>query len=130
MKEEITAGLSSALEHGTSLEEAVQSFINAGYNPSEVKSSADSMSSGATSIVQGFSEQFSSKPTAEKSSFNIDSTVPEASQQPGNSYQQERKSGSKKTIIIVLLIVLLIALGAGVVLAYFFGDKLLTALFG
>ena len=37
MNEEILAGIKNAMVHGFSIEEAANSFINAGNNPSEVK---------------------------------------------------------------------------------------------
>ena len=40
-KEEVAAGLKNAIEKGESLEKAKQSFINAGYNISEVQSAAE-----------------------------------------------------------------------------------------
>lgn len=46
--EEIIGGLRNAIERGASLEQAVQSFINAGYNPIEVKQAAQSLSQIST----------------------------------------------------------------------------------
>ncbi len=43
-RQEITAGLKNALERGYSLELAVQSFINAGYNRQDAEDSAKSLS--------------------------------------------------------------------------------------
>ncbi len=51
MRDEIWAGLKNAIERGASLEQAVQSFISAGYNPIEIKEAAGSFSQGATNIV-------------------------------------------------------------------------------
>jgi hypothetical protein len=51
MKDEIQAGLKNALERGFSLDNAVQSFISAGYNPFEVKEAANSLSGGVTPLV-------------------------------------------------------------------------------
>ena len=72
MRNEISAGIKNALERGYSLEEAIQSFINAGYNPVEVKESANSLTSGATSILN-------TQPVYANSSA---STAPNASQIP------------------------------------------------
>ena len=46
MNEEILSGLKMALERGFNLEESIQSFINAGYNESEVRESASFLSKG------------------------------------------------------------------------------------
>ncbi|MDO8516494.1 MAG: hypothetical protein Q7S33_00050 [Nanoarchaeota archaeon] len=48
---EIIGGLRNALERGQSIERAVQSFINAGYNPRTVQEAANELSSGVTQIV-------------------------------------------------------------------------------
>jgi len=50
MREEIVAGLQNAVARGQTLEQAAQSFINAGYNPQEVKAAYQMLSSGATSV--------------------------------------------------------------------------------
>lgn len=51
MREDIAAGLKKALERGVPIEKAVQTFINAGYNPVEVKQVAEGLTTGATSIA-------------------------------------------------------------------------------
>lgn len=51
MKDEIAAGLRNALEREQSLEQATQSFVNAGYNPHEVAAAADFVSQGVSDIV-------------------------------------------------------------------------------
>ncbi|MEK6848051.1 MAG: hypothetical protein AABX65_00270 [Nanoarchaeota archaeon] len=51
MKEEIEGGLRNALDRGVSIEEAVQSFINAGYNQQEVREAAQAITQGATSTL-------------------------------------------------------------------------------
>jgi hypothetical protein len=38
VNEEILGGIKNAMERGSSFEQAVQSFINAGYNQNEVQS--------------------------------------------------------------------------------------------
>lgn len=51
VNEEILGGLRNALERGSSFEQAVQSFINAGYNPDDVREAADYLSRGVMSLV-------------------------------------------------------------------------------
>ena len=46
MNEEIFGGFKNAVEQGASIEEVTQSFINAGYNSSEVKETANFISKG------------------------------------------------------------------------------------
>lgn len=50
MREEIVAGLKNAIARGSSIEQATQSFINAGYNPSEVSEAANFLSNSAMSV--------------------------------------------------------------------------------
>ncbi len=50
MNNEILGGLKNALERGESIDKAVQSFINAGYNPQLVHQAAIELSSGITQI--------------------------------------------------------------------------------
>ena len=52
MRDEIQSGIRNAVERGSSLEEAIQSFISAGYNPVEVKEAANNMGSSLTPIIQ------------------------------------------------------------------------------
>jgi len=51
VNEEILGGLRNALERGYSFEMAVRSFINAGYNPNDVREAADYLSQGVMSMV-------------------------------------------------------------------------------
>ena len=52
MRDYIFSGLKNAIEHGTPIDRAVQSFINAGYNPSEVKQAAEYLQQGVMPIVE------------------------------------------------------------------------------
>lgn len=51
MLDEIKSGIQNAMERGYSLEEAVNSFISAGYNPVEVREAANALSTGVTNVV-------------------------------------------------------------------------------
>ncbi len=50
MNEEILSGLKNAKERGFSLEQAMQSFINAGYDAREVREAGDILSRGFTPL--------------------------------------------------------------------------------
>ena len=56
MNEEILAGIKTALAHGFSLDEAVNSFINAGNNPPEVKEAASYISRGISPLPSASKE--------------------------------------------------------------------------
>ncbi len=51
MKDEIQSGLKNAMDRGSSLKDAIQTFINAGYNPVEVNEAANAMGYGATNMT-------------------------------------------------------------------------------
>jgi hypothetical protein len=51
MREEIWAGLKNAIERGDDVEKAISSFINAGYNPSEVREAARALTQGVSAMV-------------------------------------------------------------------------------
>ena len=56
MNEEILSGLRGAIDRGFNLEESAQSFINAGYNPSEVKEAASVISRGFSPLPTSIRE--------------------------------------------------------------------------
>ena len=57
MIDEMASGLRNALERGSSIESAVESFINAGYNPDEVREAARMITEGATALIANPSPQ-------------------------------------------------------------------------
>jgi hypothetical protein len=57
MNEEILAGLKNAKNHNFTLEQASQSFINAGYNPVEVKEAADFVLRGISPLPTMIKEE-------------------------------------------------------------------------
>ncbi|HLF53884.1 MAG TPA: hypothetical protein VI544_01780, partial [Candidatus Nanoarchaeia archaeon] len=56
MNEEILSGLKGATERGFNLDESAQSFINAGYNPSEVKEAVSFISRGFSPLPKSLKE--------------------------------------------------------------------------
>jgi len=50
MNEEILAGIKTAIEHGFSLEEAANSFVNAGNNPADVREAASYVLRGVSPL--------------------------------------------------------------------------------
>ena len=119
MKDEIQSGLKNAMDRGSSLKDAIQTFINAGYNPVEVNEAANVMGYGATNMTsqntrssedKSISPQVmtlqSSQQTQQQKYSNIDS-MPAVSQKseissqaspsfssPFNSSQQEMQQPS------------------------------------
>ena len=66
MNEEILSGLKGALERGFKLEDSVQSFINAGYNPAEVREAEALLSRGFSPLPSSTKEEAAMKEEAPK----------------------------------------------------------------
>ena len=126
MREEIESGLKNALERGYSLDEAVASFINAGYNPVEVKEAANNLGSTVGSIVS--QDQGRSQPAPSAFQSIEKSATPNTSVfTVTNSLQPVKKKSSKKIwliILIIFLVILLIGLGGLI----FFSKEILNFL--
>ncbi len=99
-KEELVGGLKNAIERGSSLEKAIQSFIGAGYNPNEVRAAAQDIGGGVTAIVQ--EQREAQGPKAGLPAF------------------PEKKKTRTKAIIIILIIIFLLILIGVVVLSLLF----------
>lgn len=61
MNEEIVSGLRGAVDRGFKLEESAQSFINAGYNPSDVKEAVSLISRGFSPLPSQVKESVVAK---------------------------------------------------------------------
>jgi len=135
MIDEIMGGLKGALEHGYSLDAAVRSMINAGYNPAEVKQAASMLDQGVSSFTSGSSLSPNSIPQEKYSNSSNDSLqVPQNSEPENKSPEQlilpkeEPKKKSKKWIVILLIILLIVIVGlAGIIIL---SDQLLSLLTG
>lgn len=110
MKEELIGGLKNAIERGEPLEKAIQSFINSGYNATEVRAAAAELKKpGVTSILhpeesEGKEEEKEEKPKEEVKKL------------PAGKEPEPKKRDMGKTILIIGLI--LVALGSiGAILA-------------
>jgi len=127
MSDEIISGLRNALERGESLDKAAQSFLNAGYNPNEVKESVTAITQGATDItiqpVQHTSTQKESNQTFPK---NFIQGAPQA---PAETILIQKPKKKHRVLITVLVVVLLI-LGAVLVSLAVLGNQILAALSG
>ena len=108
MGDEIYYGLKNALERGQSLNAAVQSFINAGYNPAEVREAEKMISSdGGISSIAGSANE-SDVPVSEEK-FEEQETQP----LPKSGFQSKNSWNGKKVLLIILIILLgLVILGA------------------
>lgn len=108
MREDIVGGLRNALERGTSLEQAIRSFMNAGYREADVRDAAKLLEGGAIT----FSLQ---QPTRNAS---LSPAVPQRTQsfkQPmqvamKSSFEVQRPRQRPSMLIIVLSVVLLLSI--------------------
>lgn len=136
MKDDIAAGLKNAIERGYSLEQAVQSFINAGYNPIQVKQAAEKFQ-GVTSIIKPKTQiqktqqlQKIQQPAKQQSNQNLqiqDLQNKQPPQQP--TIMSQSQQPKKHTGLIITLIAILILLFAGLFYLIFFGKEFFSSIF-
>lgn len=118
MKEELIAGIRNALERGESLDQAVRSFINAGYHANDVNEAAGTFSGAMNIVAQPTRPIEISEP---KPGTNI--PLPEIKAEPNKPIYPKRQSNYGWIVaLIIILLVLLGILGASVM----FKDQILT----
>ena len=110
MNEEIVAGLKNAMEHGTSQEKAIQSFINAGYNVQDVRDAGKSLSMGVTDMTN------MKMPTIEQNLH----TLPPLPKINFGGKNKQRRFGARGILIILLVVLALAFFGT---LAYFIAKQ-------
>lgn len=141
MREDIVAGLRNALEHGASLEQAVQSFINAGYNAVEVKQAAQTLSGGVTSIINPESRQISTQinqQPIQQPTSQFQQQIPRTSVQQVpytnvrrlNEIRQIPRRKNRHGVLIAILIIILLLLLGGLVFMIFYGQEFLNKILG
>jgi len=108
MNEEILSGLKTAKERGFKIEDSVQSFINAGYSPTEVKEAAAFLSRG-----------FSPLPSTPK-----EAEISSREEQKPKEPEMQKQAISKRTKWIIIILVILVVLGI-VIPMLLFKDKFL-----
>lgn len=110
MNEEIIGGIRNAMARGQSIEQAVRSLINAGYNLQEVKDAAGSFSEGGNF---GSIDKKTVQPTSAKTDEKTKSPLPSL---PKTGVIKP-KSNTK--IILLIILLLLIFIGLVGYLAYY-----------
>ena len=139
MREDIIAALKNALERGESLERAMQSLINAGYNPIEVRQAGESLMQGAMSVSNPEAERVRQLPQPPRAQWPSQQMSQQLQQPIQNTYLRrleeirpmpEVKRGHKKraVLIIVLIFILLLLIG-GLIYMIFYGQEFLDKIF-
>lgn len=111
MNEEILSGLKVAVDRGSSLDSAVQSFINAGYNPSDVREAA--------AIIYQGGRAMPSLPS-------IQAAFPSKLPSPSMPSPEQKKPAASRTMEITLLVLALIVLLGLVVSVVVFRESIIT----
>ena len=117
MRADILGGLKSAVEHGSSLEQAVQSLLNSGYNPQDVKEAADAIagkvvSPSSSQQVAHYQAPSSAAQVPQATPSSPPQQVPISGIQAQPAYEKPKEAGQGIIIaIIILLIVVLLGLG-------------------
>jgi len=119
MNDEISAGLKNALERGQTLKAAVQSFINAGYNPVEVRESAK-MLSGESAQINAANEL--DAPAQRNKTNEVVNPLPRSGIKQELNGERNKSSRGKRALIIGLVILLMVVIvgGLGFLIYYFF----------
>ena len=139
-KEEIAGGLKNAMERGYSLEQAVQSFINSGYNPDEVREAANLITQGGvSSIIQPAvtAQAISSQQTP----LFTEEGVPQPPQPSQETFAATASVGSvvaaevvkakpKKKWLVIALVVLLAVLAGSIIALTLFRDQIIKLISG
>jgi len=135
MREDIVAGIKNALDRGVPLERAVQSFLNAGYNPIEVRQAAESLTEGATSITnQNFSQpklpdiNKSLKPVPNALSVPNSPIVNTLPKKLIDIRQMPSTRNNRKTMLIAVLVFVLLLLIGGLVYMILYGQDFINSI--
>ena len=139
MKKEIVEGLKMALIKGESLQQAMQSFYNAGYSKEEIESAARELQSSGLEMSQkpqDFQQQDKKKPIAfSQKTGAIPSQTPQnnKSMQKVSNYEDEETRKNPRATLIITISILLVLILAALTGIYFFRQEIvnyLTSLFG
>ena len=127
MRDDIEGGIKNALDRGATLEQAVRSFINAGYNESEVRKAAKVFGEGAISMTSPQGQAQTPLPNSQITQLQ---SVQPPGQTPVRAQATTRaqlptirtKTKRFSVKIFILIIVLLILLGVLAATIFFRGS--------
>ncbi len=109
MNEEILSGLKISVERGFTLDSAVQSFLNAGYNPAEVHEAAASISRPvSSSLIQPLPK------------------TTQISEAPQEVKAAKPAASPKMKLLLIIAIILILLIIAGAIVTLLFKDQILS----
>ena len=126
-RQDIISGIKQAIEHGSSIEQAKKSFLNAGYPLQDVEDSARVFSGVITQYPQQYTPQSVPQPSSQPV-FSQKPIMPPTTNivmSPNPNIQKKSKS---MLFIILLAVVLVLLLGTLVGMLFF--KEQLSSLFG
>jgi len=112
MNDDLISGLKNAIERGASMEQAVNSFISAGYNPQEVRAAARELTGGDSESVMSIVGENEVKSEVVK---NPEEQPMSTQPQPLPTNIQKDNSEEKKRTWIIILIIAMIILFLGAI---------------
>lgn len=125
VSEEIIGGLKNAMEHGYSIEQAIQSFINAGYSSQDVQEAAASLRYGAMQIMQPIQQAKPMQPVQQMSTPPIQTIqIPVPIQSPASVKLSLLASMDTGTKILVFGVFGILILVFGALALLFFRSQL------
>jgi len=129
-KDEVLGGLKNAIDRGQSLDAAIKSLTNSGYDPAEVTAAAQTLNSGVTTALIPNQQQpvsqtqppLSQSPGQQLTAQAGQQLVAQQPQQPQQQPPVKKKSSSTKIIVIIFVIAAILLVGGGVTLTLLFPD--------
>ncbi len=118
MKDEIFYGLKNALDRGQSLKTAVQSFINAGYNPVEVREAGKMLSGESAQITEPTELDV---PAQEVKGGGVVRPLPQSGIKQELVVGKKKPDKGKRILMIGLIFILMVVIlgGLGFLIYYF-----------
>jgi hypothetical protein len=127
MNEEILSGLRTGMERGFSLDSAVQSFINAGYNPAEVNEAAALVARGQAPASIKPSSQIPVQPLPKTPQVGM--PQPKLSETSKLQTTEKPATPKKMKLLLIIAIILILLIVGGAIAVLLFKDQIL-GLFG
>ena len=125
MRDDIFGGLRNALEHGATLEQAIRSFVNAGYHEAEVREVAQTLQGGTAALIAQQVRQ--SSPVAALPQRQIQPLRQQQDATIRTSFEVRRQRTLPSLLIIVLSLILLLSV-TGFILSLLFRKEIADAL--